>query len=177
MEKRIGKLLLTKSHLSRFAFWGMIYSYCGHKCLDSPHFACAMHNCSFYAPKKWILKYTQTYQNVQKFGIEEKKYTQSFGELHVTKRIQLLAKVGAIYCILVTDELLQDEDEEENWEVAIDKVISFRFCLVGNDIYLLWTQVVGCCSLCLCNAQLQFLWYGRLSISMSNIDTLPSKTH
>ncbi|PHT75377.1 hypothetical protein T459_18899 [Capsicum annuum] len=48
MEKRIGKLLLTKSYLSTFAFSGMIYSYCGHKCLDSPLSACALHNCSFY---------------------------------------------------------------------------------------------------------------------------------
>ncbi|WMV36553.1 hypothetical protein MTR67_029938 [Solanum verrucosum] len=41
-------------------------------------------------------------------------------------------------------EMQDDEDGEVNLEVSIDKIISFRFCLLGNDIFLLWTQVLGC---------------------------------
>lgn len=82
----------------------------------------------------------------KRLGIEEKQY------------IQLLAKVGAVCYTLVTTELLHEEDGEENREAAIDKVISFWFCLLGNDTFLPWTQVVVFSPFCLCIAQLQFLW-------------------
>lgn len=56
MEKRTVNLVSIKIYFSGFAFREMICSYYGHKWLDSPISACAMHNCSFYG--KVVFRYS-----------------------------------------------------------------------------------------------------------------------
>lgn len=68
-------------------------------------------------------------------------------------------------------------DWEENLEAFMDNEQSSHDCFLEYEISFFWEQALEQTPFNLCIAQLQLRWYGLRSISMSDIDMLPSKTH
>ena len=78
------------------------------------------------------------------------------------------------------DEFPGTECCKHNMEVAaaMDNEPSVQDCFFGKEMVLCWEQALEQTPpLDLCSAQLQFLWYGLRSITVSCIDMLPSSTH